>query len=62
MAQKGYSKAEVLSDPLLAIRVVALKPLSNMAAWISPWQISDEPTFWQREQERHCSACPPPAS
>ena len=36
MEQKRYSKAETLSGPLLAIQVVVLKLLSNMAAWISP--------------------------
>ena len=33
-----------------------------MAAWISPWQISDEPTFWPRERWQYCSVFPPPAS
>lgn len=36
MVEKGYSKAEVFQDPLLAIQVVALKLLSDMAAGISP--------------------------
>ena len=36
MVEKGYSKAEVITDPLLAIQVVAFMLLHDMVAGIFP--------------------------